>query len=281
MTNFRNPTLVVTIALALASGPVFSAQAEDGPGKHSIIRVITTADGSGADSRSKTRVIELDGAGSSHTWVTGLPFKRGYLGVQLLDLTPELRVHFGVREDAGVMIAQVAEDSPAAAAGLEVGDILTAIENDPVRHGSEVSHRVSEYEDGQSVLLEVWRGRRAKTLTATITERERTAIDLGRLMQQRASGPGAAPVISRIIVRGKDGKKLVTGGGPTSEDIIEIDEAGLHEALRNFELRFESPDFVDKFRMLGRDREDLQQRILELEQRLKDLEKQLDKLSKE
>ena len=35
------------------------------------------------------------------------PLGRGYLGVQLLNLTPELRIHFGISEDAGVMVAKV------------------------------------------------------------------------------------------------------------------------------------------------------------------------------
>ena len=46
------------------------------------------------------------------------------LGVGLTDLTPELREHFGVGGDAGVMISRVVEDSPAAKAGLRVGDII-------------------------------------------------------------------------------------------------------------------------------------------------------------
>ncbi len=278
MKNLICPVLLTALAMTL-SGPAFPAQAEDGPRKHSIIRVITMVDGSGAaDSEIEAHVIDLGGSGSSPIWISGSPLKRGYLGVQLLDLTPELRVHFGAPEDAGVMISQIVEDSPAAMAGLEVGDILTAIESDPVGSSFEIARRVSEFEDGRSVLLEVRRNRKAKALTVTIAERERTAVDLGRLMLHGAGSLGRSPLRSRIFVGGRDGKELITGPGPISEHIIEIDEAGLHEALRDFELRFEDPDFVHKFRMLGRDRQDLEQRIEELEERLKELEKQLDKL---
>ena len=115
-------------------------------------------------------------------------------------------------------------------------------------------------------------------MTATIAERERTAIDLGGLMLHRAGRLGVNPGLSRFFVRGDDDEELIAGLERVSEHVIEIDEVGLQDALRDLELRFENPDFVKKFRLLGRDREDLQQRIQELEERLKKLEKQLDKL---
>ncbi|MCH7666059.1 MAG: PDZ domain-containing protein [Acidobacteria bacterium] len=280
MRKFILPVLLTVLALTLP-GAAFSARAQDAPRKHSIIRVITTTDEpDAADSGIEVFVMDLDGALSSSIEFAWLPLRRGYLGVQLLDLTQELRVHFGVPEDAGVMISQIVEDSPAAAAGLEVGDILTAIESDPIGSSSELARKVSEYEDGRAVLLEVWRHRRVKILTATIAERERTALDLARLMPHGAGGLGTAPLLSRFFVRGKDGENLGTGSGRVSEHIIEIDEAGLQEALLDFEKRFANPDFLRKFKMFGRDREDLQQRIGELEQRLKELEKQIDKLPK-
>ena len=276
-----NPTILLTVLALTLPAAAFSARAEDDPRKHSIIRVITTTDESeGADSEIEVFVMDLDGALSLPTGVAWLPLRRGYLGVQLLDLTRELRVHFGVPEDAGVMISQIVEDSPAAAAGLEVGDIVTAIESDPIGSRSDLARKVSEYEDGRAVSLEVWRDRRAKILTATIAERERTAIDLGRLMRHGAGGLGTDPLLSRFFVRGEGGAELGTGPGRITEHIIEIDEAGLQEALHDFEQRFENPDFLHKFKMFGRDREDLQQRIGELEQRLKELEKQIDKLPK-
>src|SRR4029077_19784150 len=51
--------------------------------------------------------------------------RRGYLGIQLIEITPELRAHYGVARDAGVLVGGVEPDSPAAKAGIEVGDIIT------------------------------------------------------------------------------------------------------------------------------------------------------------
>src|ERR1700674_1056075 len=62
---------------------------------------------------------------------TGTLAKRGYLGVELSELTPELRAHFGAPESAGVMVARVAAGSPAEKGGLNVGDIITSLYGQP------------------------------------------------------------------------------------------------------------------------------------------------------
>ena len=65
---------------------------------------------------------------------------RGYLGVSLLDLTPELREHFG-RKETGVMVLRVTADGPAAKAGLQVGDVITAIDGIAVDSSGDVGSR--------------------------------------------------------------------------------------------------------------------------------------------
>ena len=98
----------------------------------------------------------------------------GYLGVQLSELTPELRLHFGVGEDEGVMVSKIMEDSPALRAGLEVGDIITAVDGKTVSSTFGLGRAIRGKEDGESVLLEVWRDGAVQNLTAAVEERERT-----------------------------------------------------------------------------------------------------------
>ncbi len=96
----------------------------------------------------------------------------GFLGVGLSELTPELRLHFGVPEDAGVMISKVYEDSPASRAGIEVGDIITAVDGDAVDSGRDLARMIRGREDGEAATLELWRDGRVENLTAMIEERE-------------------------------------------------------------------------------------------------------------
>src|SRR5258708_4887988 len=68
---------------------------------------------------------------------TGTLVKRGYLGVELTELTPELRAHFGAPQDTGVMVARVVAGSPADKAGLKVGDIITSLDGKAVESSSD------------------------------------------------------------------------------------------------------------------------------------------------
>lgn len=97
----------------------------------------------------------------------------GFLGVGLTELTPELRAHFGVPEDAGVMVSKVVEDSPAHRAGLQVGDIISGVGGEAVASGGSLASKIRGHEDGAAATLEVWRDGRVETFTATIEERKR------------------------------------------------------------------------------------------------------------
>ena len=96
-----------------------------------------------------------------------------FLGVQLSDLTPELRAHFGVPEDAGVMVGKLVDGSPALRAGLEVGDIVTAVDGETIDSASALARAIGGHEDGDTVVLEVWRDGRMEKIGATLEERER------------------------------------------------------------------------------------------------------------
>jgi len=60
------------------------------------------------------------------------PVRRGWLGVEMQALTKELSEHMGLSVASGILLGYVYRDSPAEAAGLEVGDILVAFEEEPI-----------------------------------------------------------------------------------------------------------------------------------------------------
>src|SRR5688500_12390489 len=73
------------------------------------------------DKQVHKRVIVVDKDGKEHVYDSeGTRVRRGYLGVGLTEMTPELRAHFGVPEEAGVMVSSVEDGSPADKAGLKV-----------------------------------------------------------------------------------------------------------------------------------------------------------------
>jgi len=205
--------------------------------------------------------------------VTG---KRGFLGVDLLELTPELRRHFGVDGEGGVLVAHVEEGSPAALAGLAVGDVLTAIDGKPVKSSWSLRQLVAPKKTGDTVALDVVRDRNRRQLQAALVEREGRMLDMGHMMRGHLmeDGDGDNTVIvfpdSKEWERfgrewGKMGEEWGKEFGKMGEQIgAEVAEAMSRPEVR---MRLESE---------AGDRAKLQQRINELEQRLRELEKRLD-----
>jgi len=137
------------------------------------------------------KIVTMDEAGGDHAafeYRLGKPVARGYLGVGLTDLTPELRAHFGVPQEAGVMISKVDAGSPAEKAGLKVGDVVTAVDGKPISTSFDLRLRIRGAEDGAATTIEVWRGGKVQTLTASLEKRERPEVDLAPLFIRKKDG---------------------------------------------------------------------------------------------
>lgn len=128
-----------------------------------------------------------------------------FLGVQPSDLTPELRTHFGVPDDAGVMIGKVVDDSPAFRAGLEVGDIVTAIDGEAVASATDLLRAIRGQDNANTVVLEVWRDGQVQKISATLEERERRPAVFSRSMSRSSNGQTEARVIE-VEVDCEDGE---------------------------------------------------------------------------
>lgn len=95
---------------------------------------------------------------------------RGYLGVELRSLTGDLREHFGVPEDSGVLIAAVSEDGPADRGGVRVGDVVTEIDGRVVDSFGDVRAAV-RHSAGDTVTVEVYRDGKLRRLEVEVGER--------------------------------------------------------------------------------------------------------------
>jgi serine protease Do len=95
---------------------------------------------------------------------------RGYLGVQIKDLSEEVAQQFGLSGKNGVIVGKVYEGSPAAKAGLKSGDIITAINDKPVKEGRVLQTIVSGLPLNKAVPVQVVRDGKTQTLEVTIKE---------------------------------------------------------------------------------------------------------------
>jgi membrane-associated protease RseP (regulator of RpoE activity) len=105
----------------------------------------------------------------------------GWMGVRLVDIPADLRVHFGAPADAGVLVGEVEKDSPAGRAGVSVGDVVTAVDGDKVASLWEIARTVRRRTAGETVQLDVIRSRAKKTLPVKVEERPRQEVELGEM----------------------------------------------------------------------------------------------------
>jgi Do/DeqQ family serine protease len=101
---------------------------------------------------------------------------RGWLGVGIQPLTPELARKFGVREGEGVLVNEVFEKDPAASAGIKPGDIITKIDGNLVDSPNRLSRIVAGLPPGATAKVEVVRDQSHLILDVGLTERRDSAV---------------------------------------------------------------------------------------------------------
>ncbi|WP_421682404.1 PDZ domain-containing protein [Stutzerimonas urumqiensis] len=93
---------------------------------------------------------------------------RGWLGVEVQALTPELAESFGQRGRPGIVVAGVYKDGPAAQAGLEPGDVILSIAGEPASDGRTSMNQVARTRPGDSIKIVILRNGEEKTLRAEV-----------------------------------------------------------------------------------------------------------------
>jgi serine protease Do/serine protease DegQ len=96
---------------------------------------------------------------------------RGQLGVTTLSLTPEFRKSLGLPDNAqGALVSQVTEGSAAAKAGIEAGDVITSVGDEPIRSNSELRNKIGMLKVGESVRIGLLREGKPQSVTAVLKE---------------------------------------------------------------------------------------------------------------
>lgn len=98
---------------------------------------------------------------------------RGYLGVTIGTFSEEDAKDLGT-PTGGVLIQSVEPNSPADKAGLERYDIIVKVNGKRVKKGDELSIRIAELKPGDTVKLEIYRGKEKKVIPVTVTEAPET-----------------------------------------------------------------------------------------------------------
>ncbi len=93
---------------------------------------------------------------------------RGWLGLEVQALTPELAESFGLLDSPGILVAGVYREGPAAQAGLKPGDVIINIAEKPAQDGRTSMNQVAQMLPGATIKLDILRNGQPRTLLATI-----------------------------------------------------------------------------------------------------------------
>ncbi len=97
-----------------------------------------------------------------------------YMGIQMVEITPEIKQKLQqtggltINADSGILIVNVAPNSPAAAAGLEAGDVIQSINQQPLASPSEVQKAVEQIQVGSTIPVEVERNGKPLSLNVKV-----------------------------------------------------------------------------------------------------------------
>jgi serine protease Do len=95
---------------------------------------------------------------------------RGWLGVMIQKVTPDIAESLGLSEARGALVADVVKDGPADAAGIKQGDVIVEYEGKPVNDSAELPLLVARTPVGKTVKLKIIRGKETQTLSVKVQE---------------------------------------------------------------------------------------------------------------
>jgi serine protease Do len=95
---------------------------------------------------------------------------RGWIGVQIQPVTSEIADSLGLKKAEGAMVDEPQKDSPAAKAGVESGDVITAVNGNPVKDARDLARTIGTMAPDTQVKLDIMRNGQAKTLSLTLAQ---------------------------------------------------------------------------------------------------------------
>jgi Do/DeqQ family serine protease len=135
--------------------------------------------------------------------------KRGVLGVNIYDVTPDVAKEFGLNEASGALVAGVAQGSAAEHAGIKTGDIIISINGTSIKSASELRNTIGMQRVGDQVEIGLLRDGKPLKVAALVAEHSESeavvaAADVHRGLEgaDLADAPDAAGVLVRAVQEG-------------------------------------------------------------------------------
>ncbi len=113
---------------------------------------------------------------------------RGWLGISIQEVTPQLAQEFGLKESKGALISDVLEDSPAESAGLKRGDIVVELNGQPIETASQLRNHVAQLGVGTRARVQVIRSGKEKNIEIKIEAQPKEIAQAGEEGENALAG---------------------------------------------------------------------------------------------
>lgn len=149
--------------------------------------------------------------------------QRGWLGVQIQPVTKDIAESVGLADAKGAIVAEPQPGSPALAAGLKAGDIITAVDSDTVDSPRDLARKIGGINPGTDVNVSVWRDGKSQDITVKLGTmpkmNDMASNDNGQ--QSTPAQPGTMEEFGLTVTPSDDGKGVVVtdvASGSDAED---------------------------------------------------------------
>jgi serine protease Do len=151
---------------------------------------------------------------------------RGWIGVQIQAVTGEIADSLGLKSQDGALVAEPQAGSPAVKAGIEAGDVITAVNGTPIRDARELARQISGMPPGTSVKVTLlhragdkWDEKTVSLTLGTLPDEREAKADTGR---PRSGGTELSRLGITLAPAGQ-----VAGSGSEGVVVTEVDPNGL------------------------------------------------------
>jgi serine protease Do len=151
---------------------------------------------------------------------------RGYLGVSIQDVSRDIADSVGLPNARGAIVREPTEDGPAGAAGVQSGDIITAVDGEEIEDALDLSRTIASKSPDSTVELTIWRDGAETTVSVTLQQLDETAV---AQTPDQPTPPEALPEAATSL-----GMTLVPNGDGTGGLLIQNVEGDSLAAQRGF-----------------------------------------------
>jgi serine protease Do len=193
---------------------------------------------------------------------------RGWLGVEIQEVTPDLAKSFGLSLPTGALVAGVESDGPAAKAGIQRGDIITRFNGDTVHDEHELPEMVAQMPLGTTVPIEIIRNGKHVTLKATIQQLKEQQVASAENPAEAGASWGLqvrdlTPELAQQLGLHSNKGVVVTGVKPDSPAA----DANLQQGDQILEINHKKISSADEFATMAKDAQKGKSQALLLVQR--------------